>query len=503
MTASQDPTADLIARLREVRRLADPHVDLEIARQCVVDWSAALLAAFGSPEYGALSDGDRSGSRTGAATGSATGASTGASLAPSGVRPAGLAMEFGRSRLIAAGQAAGANARHAHLLDFDDVHLAVPGHTGAPVVAAAWAAGESADGSIEQLLYGVLAGVEAMAWLGQATEPHHHARGWHPTATLGAVGAAVAAATVLGADDEGLRSVIGLAVVQSAGLKKAFGTWGKAWQVGCAARNGVDAAFAVLDGLTCRPDMIGGPDGFIATYGQPFDQPDPVALDAPAEPPSAPGPVPPAIREVIFKLHAACFSTHSSIQAATELRGRLARGAMGSAAQVMEQVHDFEVRVGPRFASVVDHPRPTTALEAKFSATGAVAMTLLGVPTVDPKNFSAELVGSPEYVALESRGVMVADDTVADNAAVVVVRTTTGQTISAAGDAPGAVPASPASLAAQRARVDAKFLELNATSLAAARRSDYLDLIHGPMRRTVRELTEAMSRLRQGREWTR
>lgn len=489
MTESKDPTADLIARLREVQRLADPDVDIEIARQCVIDWSAVLLAAFDSPEYRAVTESDRS---VGGVQGSAC--TTGTTEAG---RPAGLALEFGHGRLVAASQAAGANARHAHLLDFDDVHLAVPGHTGAPVVAAAWAAAEGADRSVEHLLQGVLVGVEAMAWLGRATEPHHHARGWHPTATLGSVGAAVAAAATLGADDDRLRSVIGLAVLQSAGLKKAFGTWGKAWQVGCAARNGVDAAFAALDGLTCEPDMIGGPDGFIATYGQSIDGYDPVGSEARARSASTTGPLRPAIRDVIFKLHAACFSTHSSIQAAEELRGLLGRDVSGDASQVVAQIRDFEVRVGPRFASVVDHPRPSTALEAKFSATGTVAMTLLGLPTVDPTTFSTDLVCSPDYVALENRGVMIPDETVADNAAVVVVHTATGSTLSAAVDAPGAVPTTAASLAEQRARVDAKFLGLNAAPAARAHADHYLSLVHGPPSRTVRALAEAIGHIRR------
>lgn len=503
-----DPTSELAKQIREVlRRVSggaepadlDGRVDMELARQCVIDWSAVLLAAYESPEYGALAGLGRS-------LGQAE-TSTGTSPAAGDTYEAGTATEFGRSRRVAASRAAGDNARHAHLLDFDDVHLAVPGHVGAPVVAAAWAVAEATGATIKTLLQGVVAGVEAMAWLGGATEPHHHARGWHPTATLGAVGAAVAAAVTLDANDEELRNAIGLAVLQASGMKKAFGSWGKAWQVGCAARNGVEAALAAFEGLTCG-DMIGGPDGFIATYGGESERHDSSTADSPAAesatgapsgPASSCGYVVPAIRELIFKLHAACFSTHSSIQAAAELRHELADETTISAARVIEQIADFEVRVGPRFASVIDRPRPKSGLEAKFSATGTVAMTLLGIPTVDPKVFTADLIHDPEYAELERRGTLVPDETIADNAALLVVRTKAGQRLSASAGPPSAPAISQESLSQQQRRVAQKFLALHASPASASHVKDYFILVQGPPDRPVRELAKALSRIRESR----
>ena len=77
-----------------------------------------------------------------------------------------------------------------------------------------------------------------MGALTAANHPQMRARGWHPTAVCGSVGAAVAAARVLGADDERTAVAARLAALRAAGLRSAFGSDGKALQVGMAAAGG-------------------------------------------------------------------------------------------------------------------------------------------------------------------------------------------------------------------------------------------------------------------------
>lgn len=451
------PTADVTGRLIERVRAALANVgddDLRLARQCLVDWSGVLLNAAVS-EY-----------RT-----SATG------WAPTGEG----ATDLVHGRQVAASGAAQVNGMFSHILDFDDVHLDVPGHTGVATIPAALAVAEEVDADLHLLSLGIIAGVEAMAWLGRAMAPGHHAAGWHPTATLGAIGAAVSAAIIRGFDDARLRSTIGFAAVQASGLQQAFGGEGKSWQVGCAARNGVDAAAAVAAGLECPDDLLGGPCGLIVTYGGSLD-----GVDRAARPATAPA----AIRDTIFKMHASCFSTHAAIEASAVLGER--------DGVTPDQVEHFTVRTGPGFAHIVANRAPRTALEAKFSATATVAMPLLGITTVRPDAFSEELVAHPGLVALEARGELIADADVADNAAVVTMTLRSGELVSAAADC----PAPSADLVEQGLRLHEKFRQLTAFAADQNPVERFLSLVgdgadgQTPAREVVAELNRVSS---QGR----
>src|SRR5213079_1320405 len=85
--------------------------------------------------------------------------------------------------------------------------------------------------------------------------------GWHPTAVCGVVGAAVAAAALLGADREQAER---LALLQAAGLQSAFGSDGKSLQVGLAAAAGVRAARLAEAGATASREVVAG---FEQAYG--------------------------------------------------------------------------------------------------------------------------------------------------------------------------------------------------------------------------------------------
>src|SRR5690349_16369900 len=77
---------------------------------------------------------------------------------------------------------AGRWSAHAHVLDFDDLHMASTSHVSAVCVPATLATGGDARA--------YLAGAGVMARLGSALGWAHYARGWHATCTAGAPGAA-------------------------------------------------------------------------------------------------------------------------------------------------------------------------------------------------------------------------------------------------------------------------------------------------------------------------
>ena len=92
-----------------------------------------------------------------------------------------------------------------------------------------------------------------MGALAAAGHPALYDRGWHPTAVCGAVGAAVAAARLLGADAE---TAGALAALRAGGLRAAFGSDSKSIQVGLAAADRRDRRAARGAGATAPADRI-------------------------------------------------------------------------------------------------------------------------------------------------------------------------------------------------------------------------------------------------------
>src|SRR4051812_50155316 len=85
-----------------------------------------------------------------------------------------------------------------HVLDFDDTFLPGIAHLSAPTAPAAIAVGAQVGATVGDVLDAYAAGFEAMGALAEASYPALYDRGFHPTAVCGTVGAAVAAAHLLG-----------------------------------------------------------------------------------------------------------------------------------------------------------------------------------------------------------------------------------------------------------------------------------------------------------------
>jgi len=156
-----------------------------------------------------------------------------------------------------------------HSLDFDDTHIAATVHPTAPVLAAALAAGQMAGADGAGVLAGVIAGYEVMCRLGRALKPaDHYDRGFHPTATTGAFGAAVAAGRTLGLSPEQLAMAMGICLSQSAGSMQFLvnSAWTKRFQVGNAAMAGVIAASLASEGFVGAADAVDGDAGFLKSY---------------------------------------------------------------------------------------------------------------------------------------------------------------------------------------------------------------------------------------------
>lgn len=245
----------------------------------------------------------------------------------------------------------------AHILEMDDLHRDSVTHPGCVVIPAAWAVAEERDLGGREFLRAVLAGYEACCRVGRAVGKAHY-RVWHNTSTCGPFGAALAAAELLGLDEDQSVWALGNAGTQSSGLWEFLveGAMSKHLHTGRAAESGLLAAFLAEQGFTGAELILEGEKGFFAGL---CPDPHPAAITAHPERPWE-------LTRTSIKPWARCRHTHPAIDAALELRGELA------------DVPITRVKVGAYRAAldVCDRPLPQDPYSAKFSLQHCVAAAL-------------------------------------------------------------------------------------------------------------------------------
>jgi len=182
---------------------------------------------------------------------------------------AGNAGVFGDAARYTPAGAAFLNGALAHSLDFDDTHAAGSLHPGAPVIPAALAAGEMVGAAGADVLAAIVAGYEVTCRIALALPAgEHYDRGFHPSATCGAFGAAAAVARVFGLSAEQVEGALGTVLSQCAGSLQFLvnGAWTKRFQVGWAACNGLMAATLVREGFKGASEALEGRHGFLRAY---------------------------------------------------------------------------------------------------------------------------------------------------------------------------------------------------------------------------------------------
>ena len=297
----------------------------------------------------------------------------------------------GPSTLIARGakasphDAALVNGALSHALDYDDVNSLMHGHPSAQVAAAVLAIGEALGASGRDTLNAFIAGYEVECRFGHMCGDDHYQNGFHATGTVGTFGAAAGACRLMGLDAERTARALGIAASQAAGLKINFGTMTKPFHAGKAAQNGLIAARLAARGFTAREDAIEAPQGFVATQVPGFR--------AAAMRPDSKAPF--AVESNLFKYHAACYATHSSIEAIRELKRRHNIGA--------DDVKAMTLTIDQGHLKVCCIPDPKTGLEIKFALQHLAGMALAGADTAALGTYSDENAIDPKYAAIRSR----------------------------------------------------------------------------------------------------
>jgi 2-methylcitrate dehydratase PrpD len=245
-----------------------------------------------------------------------------------------------------------------HVLDFDDTFSDGVAHVSATTAPAALMLAADLGLSLGSMLEAYAGGFEAMAAVAAASHPALYDAGWHPTAVCGPIGAAVAASRLLELSSAQRENALAIALLRAGGTRGAFGSDGKAIQVGLAAAAGVQAAMAARGGAVVDREAIHGPLGFEAVLGATWPQEQPGAALA--------NHGRRAIHRNWIKLYASCLGTHSPIEAAA-----------GAREDDFRLEHDrLEVRVHPVARQAAHLDIVTDGLGAKFSIPYCVAHTL-------------------------------------------------------------------------------------------------------------------------------
>ncbi|GAB3462975.1 MmgE/PrpD family protein [Actinophytocola sediminis] len=286
---------------------------------------------------------------------------------------AGQAHVIGERTRVPAALAALANGVLAHSLDYDDTHLPSVLHPSASVVPAALAVAEAVDAGGEELLAAIAVGLEVCVRIGMAGYDREAGNsvffehGQHATSICGAIGGAVAAAMLLGLDEDGIANAIGISVSMAGGVIEANRTGGTVKRLHCgwAAHSGVSAAQLVRHGFTGPPTVLEGRFGFSQAFlrGQ-FNAEE--ITDGLGERWAVPG--------IFFKPYPANHFTHTIIDAGRALREQ---------GVDPDQVASLTIGVPASVVRTVGEPierkrTPSTPYEAQFSGPYAAAVGLFG-----------------------------------------------------------------------------------------------------------------------------
>jgi len=303
---------------------------------------------------------------------------------------AGDATVLGTTERLSAPHAALANGAAAHALEMDDTHQGGSIHLGATIFSAALAAAELAGAGGRRVLNAAVAGYEVAARLAMALDPAaHYRRGFHPTGTCGAFGAAAAAGLVFELDAGRLAAALGIAGSQAAGSMEflANGAWTKRLHPGWSAHAGLHAAALARAGFRAPTTILEGRSGFLRAYS---DGADPAALRARSDY---------QLLRTSIKPHACCRYMQGPIDGTLALR----------TAHRIEPADVERVEVGMLAAGfpIVCEPldaklRPGSVVDAQFSLPYGIAVAL-ACGSASPAEFAPARIADPTVIGLAAR----------------------------------------------------------------------------------------------------
>ena len=324
---------------------------------------------------------------------------------------------FGQGFKTSCSQAALVNGTAGHALDYD-YNYTYMGQPTSCLAAATFALAEKLGRSGREFLQAYVVGFEVTTKLVLSIPDHSIKEGWHSAGTLGALGAAVACAKLLGLQVEAVQTTLGIAASMASGFIWNYGTMTKPLHAGLAARNGVLAAQLASNGFTANRSILEGARGFHESYsrGSPYDLAVIESLGKSFEL---------VEREIGFKAYPCGGLIHSAVDAVLEMR------AQGLAPDTID---DIRVGVTPHAYTKVLDKIPETAIQSKFSMGYVLARAVID-GKVTLHTFTEEAIRDKSVLGLAEKVHMEVDPELEEDAegshpSKVTMRLKDGRTIS-------------------------------------------------------------------------
>ena len=305
---------------------------------------------------------------------------------------------FGLAEGRAAVAAAVINGTCGHGEDFDNTYEGCPVHSGVVIVPALTAAGEMFGLSNTQVAKGIAVGTELMCRMGLVAQKAIHAAGFHPTAILGAIGAAAGVAAATRQNRQQIADTLGVAGSMASGIIEylADGSWTKRMHPGWAAQAGLRAAMMGAAGFSGPRTVLEGTHGLYAAFA-PSIEPvfSPLVQDLGSRWEAA---------RIAFKPYACGTMAQPYVDCAVRLaeRGVDPRAIESIVCEVGEgTVHRL-------WEPLTTKQSPPTPYAAKFSTPYCVAVGFLR-RDAGLAEFTEEAVRDPEILALARRVAYVID----------------------------------------------------------------------------------------------
>jgi 2-methylcitrate dehydratase PrpD len=294
-----------------------------------------------------------------------------------------------------------------HALNFDDVYLPASTHPSAAVFSAALAVAEEVDASGTHFLNAFALGVQVTLATARMLAPSHHARGFHASATTGAVGAAAACAILRNLDRDESCDALGIAMGGASGLNRLFGTMTKTYHIGNAARTGVVAADLAARGFTSQREGFEGKQGMLRAMSDESTE----KIDSILESLDDDWP--------ILQTNTRAFplgeSQQAPVEAVLDVRGRTPDHRADSVERMVVRVTPYtEAGVGRfphRSEKNLDMPtrlRPTTPYEARFNLQYCMAVAWIALRFTE-KELEPEAIANEQTLALRDKITVIAD----------------------------------------------------------------------------------------------
>lgn len=331
------------------------------------------------------------------------------------------------------------NGLNSHALDYDDGTNSGIIHLGAPVFSVLIPLAQRYGIGMGRLLRAAIAGYEASFTIAVSIQPGHKAMGYHATGTCGTLGAALAAAYMLGFSEEERFQAFAAASVAASGMLKVLddGSELKPYNVAKTALLSLTALQLAKAGFRGHTDPLGGRGFLKMMTGLEDVKLKPALLNGTY-----------AIMKSYTKPYASCRYTHPSVEAAVHLREKIRA----------EDVESIDIRTYELAVAGHEHTEIAGSYSAKMSIPYATAVGFL-FGQAGMQEFSEETVHDPDVLSLTRKVHVRPDRELSElfpqkQTAVVTVHAKNGESLTKRVDYPKGEPENPLTEEEFRSRYD-------------------------------------------------